>query len=88
MRYTFFIILYPMGVTGELGNIYVAYHKFEKYSGSDPILLLMKYSYGVGGFYFICFLYALGLPFLYLHLLMQRGAQLKKGSASSKDKRA
>jgi len=80
MRYTFFIVLYPMGVTGELGNIWVSYDKLVKYSGSDPVLKITQASESLGGFGFIVFLYALGLPFLYLHLLFQRGAQLKKGS--------
>ena len=30
-RYTFFILLYPLGVTGELGTIYLAFDKIMKY---------------------------------------------------------
>jgi len=82
-RYTFFIILYPMGVVGELGNIYVSYSKLIKYKGGDPILKVTSMSQHLGGYGFIVFLYALGLPFLYLHLLMMRGPQLKKAAGGS-----
>ena len=54
-----------MGVTGELGNIYVSYAKLVKYKGSDPILKVTSASQNLGGYGFIVFLYALGLPFLY-----------------------
>jgi very-long-chain (3R)-3-hydroxyacyl-CoA dehydratase len=82
-RYTFFIVLYPMGVTGELGNIYATYAKLIKYKGADPILRVTAASNSLGGYGFIVFLYALGLPFLYLHLLMMRGSQLKKAAGGS-----
>lgn len=84
-RYTFFIILYPLGVTGELGTIALAFNKILEYKGGNYFIESLKFvATYLGGYYTICFLYACGLPFLYLHMIAQRGNIMKKRAESLK----
>ncbi|KAK7092168.1 very-long-chain (3R)-3-hydroxyacyl-CoA dehydratase 2-like [Littorina saxatilis] len=73
-RYTFFIILYPIGVTGEVMTIYLALpHVLESdmYSVSLPNTANISFSY----YYYLCFIifsYLPVFPQLYGHMLAQR----------------
>jgi len=88
-RYTFFILLYPLGVTGELGTIKLAFNEILKYKGRNILIESMSFigNY-LGGYYMICFLYACGLPMLYLHMIAQRGNVMKKRREELKSRAA
>ena len=70
-RYSFFIVLYPIGVTGEIITVLNARKDLEKYK------LGSKYSYA-DLVYPIFVLYIPSLIFLYSHLFKQRNKELKK----------
>ncbi|XP_046560990.1 very-long-chain (3R)-3-hydroxyacyl-CoA dehydratase 2-like [Haliotis rubra] len=73
-RYTFFIVLYPIGVTGELMTIWTALPYAEKlklYSFELPNTLNMSFSYYYY-LWFIIFAYIPVFPQLYMHMLTQR----------------
>ncbi|XP_068086509.1 very-long-chain (3R)-3-hydroxyacyl-CoA dehydratase 2 isoform X2 [Anabrus simplex] len=88
LRYTTFIILYPIGVTGELLCLYAAQayvSSTNMWSLSMPNLLNFTFSYH----YFlliIMFLYIPLFPQMYLHMFAQRRKVLG-GSSSSKKSR-
>ncbi|ELT88541.1 hypothetical protein CAPTEDRAFT_151760 [Capitella teleta] len=84
-RYTFFIILYPIGVTGELLSIYGALPFIKDrglYSVSMPNRANMSFSY-YHVLIFVMLSYIPIFPQLYLHMFAQRR---KMVSASPKPK--
>ncbi|KAM6461604.1 very-long-chain (3R)-3-hydroxyacyl-CoA dehydratase 2 isoform 1-T1 [Liasis olivaceus] len=73
-RYTLFIILYPMGVTGELLTIYAAL-PFVRRSGLFSISLPNKYNFSFDYYTFLILVmisYIPIFPQLYFHMLHQR----------------
>ncbi|KAH9512622.1 Very-long-chain (3R)-3-hydroxyacyl-CoA dehydratase 2 [Bulinus truncatus] len=73
-RYTFFIILYPIGVTGELMTIFAALplvRDTKMYSFDLP----NKWNFAFNYYYYLCFIvisYVPVFPQLYLHMFGQR----------------
>uniref|UniRef100_A0A8V0Z852 Very-long-chain (3R)-3-hydroxyacyl-CoA dehydratase n=1 Tax=Gallus gallus TaxID=9031 RepID=A0A8V0Z852_CHICK len=73
-RYTLFIILYPMGVSGELLTIYAAL-PFVRQSGLYSISLPNKYNFSFDYYTFLILVmisYIPLFPQLYFHMLRQR----------------
>jgi len=72
LRYSLFLVLYPSGVGGEVGTILVSLN-FVKDAGWIPLY-----------YFLICTFpgYAVGLPWLYSHMLSQRKRFI--GGSSSK----
>ncbi|XP_070586448.1 very-long-chain (3R)-3-hydroxyacyl-CoA dehydratase 2 isoform X2 [Erythrolamprus reginae] len=73
-RYTLFIILYPMGVTGEMLTMYAAL-PFIKRSGLFSISLPNKYNFSFDYYTFLILVmltYIPSFPQLYFHMLHQR----------------
>ncbi|KAM4626655.1 very-long-chain (3R)-3-hydroxyacyl-CoA dehydratase 2 [Discoglossus pictus] len=73
-RYTLFIVLYPMGVTGELLTIYAAL-PYVKQTGLYSISLPNKYNFSFDYFTFLILVmisYIPIFPQLYFHMLHQR----------------
>ncbi|XP_055996790.1 very-long-chain (3R)-3-hydroxyacyl-CoA dehydratase 2-like [Ostrea edulis] len=73
-RYTFFIVLYPLGVTGELITVYSSLREVEEkklYYFPLPNAANMSFNY----FYFLIFFMIMYIPIfpqLYTHMLAQR----------------
>ncbi|XP_028363876.1 very-long-chain (3R)-3-hydroxyacyl-CoA dehydratase 1 [Phyllostomus discolor] len=73
-RYNFFIILYPVGVAGELLTIYAAL-PYVKKTGMFSIRLPNKYNVSFDYYYFLLIIMASYIPLfpqLYFHMLRQR----------------
>ncbi|KAM8934609.1 very-long-chain (3R)-3-hydroxyacyl-CoA dehydratase 2-like [Pelodytes ibericus] len=73
-RYTLFIVLYPMGVTGELLTIYAAL-PFVKQTGLYSISLPNIYNFSFDYYTFLILVMVLYIPLfpqLYFHMLHQR----------------
>uniref|UniRef100_A0A674PJG7 Very-long-chain (3R)-3-hydroxyacyl-CoA dehydratase n=1 Tax=Takifugu rubripes TaxID=31033 RepID=A0A674PJG7_TAKRU len=73
-RYTFFIVLYPMGVTGELLTIYAALPYVQK-TGLYSITLPNKYNFSFDYYAFLIVVmlsYIPLFPQLYFHMIRQR----------------
>ncbi|XP_025048448.1 very-long-chain (3R)-3-hydroxyacyl-CoA dehydratase 1 isoform X2 [Alligator sinensis] len=73
-RYNFFIILYPVGVAGELLTIYAAL-PYVKKTGMFSLRLPNKYNVSFDYYYFLIIImlsYIPLFPQLYLHMLRQR----------------
>ncbi|XP_043930849.1 very-long-chain (3R)-3-hydroxyacyl-CoA dehydratase 2 [Protopterus annectens] len=73
-RYTLFIVLYPMGVTGELLTIYTALPYVRK-TGLYCIVLPNKYNFSFDYYTFLILVmisYIPLFPQLYFHMLHQR----------------
>ncbi|XP_007526299.1 very-long-chain (3R)-3-hydroxyacyl-CoA dehydratase 1 [Erinaceus europaeus] len=73
-RYNFFIILYPIGVAGELLTIYAAL-PYVKKTGMFSIRLPNKYNVSFDYYYFLLIIMASYIPLfpqLYFHMLRQR----------------
>ncbi|XP_062423703.1 very-long-chain (3R)-3-hydroxyacyl-CoA dehydratase 1 isoform X1 [Rhea pennata] len=74
IKYNFFIILYPVGVAGELLTIYAAL-PYVKKTGMFSLRLPNKYNVSFDYYYFlivIMFSYIPLFPQLYFHMLRQR----------------
>uniref|UniRef100_A0A3P9NPZ7 Very-long-chain (3R)-3-hydroxyacyl-CoA dehydratase n=1 Tax=Poecilia reticulata TaxID=8081 RepID=A0A3P9NPZ7_POERE len=71
--YNFFIVLYPLGVVGELLTIYAAL-PFVRRSGMYSMRLPNKYNVSFDYYYFLIIVMLSYIPFpqLYLHMLRQR----------------
>ncbi|GFO44583.1 very-long-chain (3r)-3-hydroxyacyl-coa dehydratase [Plakobranchus ocellatus] len=88
-RYTFFILLYPIGVTGELMSIFAALPVVKKtnmYSFDLPNKYNVSFSY----FYYLCFIMVSYLPVfpqLYLHMFSQRKKVLGRRSIEGAQKK-
>ncbi|KAG7253164.1 hypothetical protein CRUP_028131 [Coryphaenoides rupestris] len=79
-RYTFFIVLYPMGVSGELLTIYAALPYVQK-TGLYSVTLPNKYNFSFDYFTFLTLTMVSYIPRewrahtppqLYFHMLRQR----------------
>ncbi|XP_074840926.1 very-long-chain (3R)-3-hydroxyacyl-CoA dehydratase 1 isoform X2 [Carettochelys insculpta] len=73
-RYNFFIILYPVGVAGELLTIYAAL-PYVKKTGIFSLRLPNKYNVSFDYYYFLIIVMASYIPLfpqLYFHMLRQR----------------
>ncbi|KAH0627498.1 hypothetical protein JD844_003266, partial [Phrynosoma platyrhinos] len=73
-RYNLFIILYPVGVVGELLTIYAAL-PYVKKSGMFSVRLPNKYNVSFDYYYFLLIIMASYIPLfpqLYFHMLRQR----------------
>lgn len=87
-RYTFFIILYPLGVTGELLCLYAAQNYVANnnmWSLSMPNFLNATFSYNYF-LLFVMFLYIPLFPQMYLHMLSQRRKIIGCNNSSGKKK--
>ena len=83
-RYTFFFVLYPLGVAGELMTIWKAL-PVVKETGALSIQMPNILNFGFSYYYFLIFVivcYVPGFPQLYFHMIAQRkkfiGAKAKK----------
>eukprot|EP01063_Lacrimia_lanifica_P029345 TRINITY_DN445_c1_g1_i1.p1 TRINITY_DN445_c1_g1~~TRINITY_DN445_c1_g1_i1.p1 ORF type:complete len:725 (+),score=348.11 TRINITY_DN445_c1_g1_i1:57-2231(+) len=90
LRYTLFIVLYPMGVTGELGTLHHAATTAPPATDKLSALWLLQKFYAVTpGLPVLVFIWAAGLFGLYTHMLAQRGKVLgkaaKKASGTKKN---
>jgi len=90
LRYSTFLLLYPMGVTGELGTVYTALPEITELAAKATCGL----SCGVmaGAVYrmgFVCLLgvYVLCFPLLFGTMLAQRRKVLRRTSGPSKQKK-
>jgi len=78
LRYSLFIILYPIGVSGEVITVWNARYDFNNYSLIGiPISFLL---YPLFILYFICLIY------LYIYLFKVRSITLKKIGVKKNDK--
>ena len=87
LRYSAFIILYPIGILGELGGYWAAWSQIESYAGYDfqlsigeSQITLFKFHYWV--IFGLLILYPLGGPYLYMYMLKQRSKKLVKSHLS------
>eukprot|EP00906_Rhabdomonas_costata_P026566 RCo037856 len=93
LRYTLFIVLYPLGVMGEMGCLYHGASTFAKLTGkgSPPVLVRYYLHYvmrvPMGYWLLIVPAYVLGLPMLYGHMLSQRKKVLGGSAGGGKAKR-
>ncbi|XP_021011566.2 LOW QUALITY PROTEIN: very-long-chain (3R)-3-hydroxyacyl-CoA dehydratase 1 [Mus caroli] len=86
-RYNFFIILYPVGVAGELLTIYAAL-PYVKKSGMFSVRLPNKYNVSFDYYYFLLITMASYIPLfpqLYFHMLRQRRKVLHGEVIAEKD---
>nr|XP_056717408.1 very-long-chain (3R)-3-hydroxyacyl-CoA dehydratase 2 [Euleptes europaea] len=85
-RYTLFIVLYPMGVSGELLTIYAAL-PFVRQSGLYSISLPNKYNFSFDYYTFLILVmmsYIPLFPQLYFHMLHQRRKVLSPAEEQKK----
>uniref|UniRef100_A0ACB8G1L4 Very-long-chain (3R)-3-hydroxyacyl-CoA dehydratase 2 n=1 Tax=Sphaerodactylus townsendi TaxID=933632 RepID=A0ACB8G1L4_9SAUR len=85
-RYTLFIVLYPMGVSGELLTIYAAL-PFVRRSGLYSISLPNKYNFSFDYYTFLILVmmsYIPLFPQLYFHMLHQRRKVLSPAEEQKK----
>eukprot|EP00096_Caligus_rogercresseyi_P016165 TRINITY_DN8726_c0_g1_i2.p1 TRINITY_DN8726_c0_g1~~TRINITY_DN8726_c0_g1_i2.p1 ORF type:complete len:212 (+),score=55.68 TRINITY_DN8726_c0_g1_i2:148-783(+) len=74
LRYSLFIALYPIGITGELLSMYAALPEIQS-SNAFSISLPNKLNFTFSFYYFIIInmsLYIFGFPTLYGHMMKQR----------------
>nr|Q9QY80.1 RecName: Full=Very-long-chain (3R)-3-hydroxyacyl-CoA dehydratase 1; AltName: Full=3-hydroxyacyl-CoA dehydratase 1; Short=HACD1; AltName: Full=Protein-tyrosine phosphatase-like member A [Mus musculus]AAF21975.1 putative tyrosine phosphatase [Mus musculus] len=86
-RYNLFIILYPVGVAGELLTIYAAL-PYVKKSGMFSVRLPNKYNVSFDYYYFLLITMASYIPLfpqLYFHMLRQRRKVLHGEVIAEKD---
>lgn len=84
LRYSAFLVLYPVGVSGELGSLYHAFPVFAN-GGCPPfwkgcnLALPNKYniSYSSAGIAVLfVIMYLPGFPFLYMQMMSERSRRL------------
>jgi len=78
LRYSLFIVLYPSGVSGEVGTIMVCLPYLKK-SGVYSLEMPNALNFSISLYYICCAsfaAYAVGLPWLYSHMLAQRKKSL------------
>lgn len=86
LRYSTFVILYPLGVASEMTMVYLAMPTIRK---ERPLSFSMPNSVNFAfDYYWFCWVaiacYVPGLPELYLHMLRQRKKILGKPSHKAK----
>jgi len=87
LRYTTFIALYPIGVTGELLCLYAAQNEINK-TGLWTIELPNSYNFSFHYRHFLLLVMLLYIPFfpqLYLHMFSQRKKILGNGGKSKSE---
>lgn len=87
-RYTTFIILYPIGVTGELLCLYWA-QGYARYNTIWSVELPNSYNFTFSYYYFllgVMLLYIPLFPQLYLHMFALRKKVLGKPAKDAKQK--
>ncbi|XP_077274197.1 3-hydroxyacyl-CoA dehydratase 1 [Temnothorax americanus] len=85
LRYTLFVILYPLGVTGELLCFYAAVRYASANPDSWSYILPNKWNFTFSYLYFlisIMLLYIPGFPHLYMHMFAQRRKILGPGTTA------
>ncbi|CAD7969094.1 unnamed protein product [Amoebophrya sp. A25] len=94
-RYSFFFVLYPMGVSGELGSLAASWQDVQEWpldrnSFDTWLINCAKTIIGVSGnsMFLLYAIYAPGLAFLYTHMISQRGKALGGGASAKKSKTA
>ena len=81
LRYSLFIVVYPMGVLGELISIFYALPTIKEQRLTSLYLPNML-NFSFDSYYFIVTViigYIPGFPKLYMHMLKQRGKYLTPG---------
>eukprot|EP00998_Keelungia_sp_KM082_P008786 NODE_496_length_1870_cov_37.802065_g489_i0.p2 GENE.NODE_496_length_1870_cov_37.802065_g489_i0~~NODE_496_length_1870_cov_37.802065_g489_i0.p2 ORF type:complete len:459 (+),score=141.21 NODE_496_length_1870_cov_37.802065_g489_i0:398-1774(+) len=90
LRYTMFLVLYPMGVLGELGVIHAALPALAEASKTNEPTLFNHFSKVVNSsnvyWFFLVPFYAVGLSQLYGYMLGQRKKVLGGGKGKGKGK--
>lgn len=87
LRYTTFIVLYPLGVTGELLCLYAATNYASANPDSWSYVLPNKWNFTFSYLYFLIFAmlaYIPGFPPLYLHMFAQRRKILNPSATTKK----
>lgn len=91
LRYSTFLLLYPLGITGELGTVYKALPEMTRHaseacglSGSCGVLAVGVYKLGFPG---LLLVYAICFPMLFGLMLAQRKKALGKKAASAEKKK-
>jgi len=89
LRYTLFIVLYPMGVTGEIGTLHHAATTAAQDDSMSVLHYLQKFYQHAGGLPILILIYVIGLSGLYTHMLAQRAKILgaKKPAPATGDKK-
>uniref|UniRef100_A0A0E0JE33 Very-long-chain (3R)-3-hydroxyacyl-CoA dehydratase n=1 Tax=Oryza punctata TaxID=4537 RepID=A0A0E0JE33_ORYPU len=84
LRYSTFIVCYPVGMVSEVGLIYIAF-PFMKASEKYCIRVPNKWNFSFDYFYFSAFFMALYVPvfpYLLLHMVAQRKKALSKAKTA------
>lgn len=85
LRYSLFAILYPTGITGELGCTYFA-ARFMLAHAAEPEYITRYSWHGLQLWWLLLFMtlmYIPGAPTMYLHMVAQRNKMLKANGNSS-----
>lgn len=85
LRYSAFILLYPVGVASEMALVHLAMPTIKQ---GRPLSIFMPNAWNFGVDYYVgCWLgvacYVPGLPELYLHMVKQRKKMLGGGGGGS-----
>ncbi|OEL33281.1 Very-long-chain (3R)-3-hydroxyacyl-CoA dehydratase PASTICCINO 2A [Dichanthelium oligosanthes] len=84
LRYSTFLLLYPIGLVSELGLIYVALPSMKE-SGKYCLRMPNKWNFSFE-YYYLCVLlsslYIPGFPYLFRYMLTQRKKALSKAKAA------
>ncbi|KAL4424925.1 hypothetical protein ABPG77_009654 [Micractinium sp. CCAP 211/92] len=88
LRYTAFIVLYPLGVASELAMVALAMPYIKE---RRPLSIQMPNAFNIGfDYYWACWvavlLYVPGFPQLYFYMIAQRRKVLRSGRSSSASK--
>eukprot|EP01133_Synstelium_polycarpum_P001407 gene1407-1623_t len=89
LRYTLFIVLYPSGVSGEVGTILVSL-PFVKETGLFSIAMPNAINFAFNFYYVLAsslVFYVIGLPWLYTYMLGQRKRFIATGGVSQTAKK-
>eukprot|EP01059_Diplonema_ambulator_P007541 TRINITY_DN17001_c0_g3_i1.p1 TRINITY_DN17001_c0_g3~~TRINITY_DN17001_c0_g3_i1.p1 ORF type:complete len:739 (+),score=296.22 TRINITY_DN17001_c0_g3_i1:48-2219(+) len=81
LRYTLFIVLYPMGVAGEIGTLNHAVQNSAPATEVYSFLNVIQQVFKLGGLPLVIGVYLVGLSGLYTHMLAQRSRVLGKSKA-------
>uniref|UniRef100_A0A914ULM6 Very-long-chain (3R)-3-hydroxyacyl-CoA dehydratase n=1 Tax=Plectus sambesii TaxID=2011161 RepID=A0A914ULM6_9BILA len=87
MRYTFFIVLYPLGASGE---VFAAWAALPEVAAKKHFTIEMPNAANISFSYYIfliifCFVYLPGFPKMYLHMFTQRKKVLGTNAAKKKE---
>jgi very-long-chain (3R)-3-hydroxyacyl-CoA dehydratase len=82
MRYTFFIVLYPLGASGEVITMLAALPEIARHK-HFTLEMPNALNFGFSFYYFViilCLIYLPGFPHMYLHMFGQRRKVLGAGA--------